>query len=102
MKKDLLFIGLENPELTRKTLLTCSKNLFGVLKAQRELNETRKEKLETIQDFKKCLDELTNMNKKLKTKMPVFKKVKPKKSSRINEIEEEINRISERLKTLNI
>lgn len=64
------FIQIENPDLTRKTLLESSKNIIITLKQYNLLMSVRNSKLDTIALLKEQLKELTFLLDKLNKLIP--------------------------------
>jgi len=64
------YVPIDNPTEIQKQVLISSKKIIGVLKSYEEYRKVREEKLVQILEFKKVLDELSVLNKKLSDKLP--------------------------------
>ncbi|MBI4143624.1 DUF5320 domain-containing protein [Candidatus Woesearchaeota archaeon] len=100
------YVPLENPTELQKQVLTASKKVLGVLKSHENYKKIRTEKLEHILKFKKVLDDLTTLNKKLSNKLPKTAMPKPKEEKQqqpkkhLSAVEKELEDIEKRLKSL--
>jgi|TARA_B100002003_G_C13810385_1_gene399517 predicted GIY-YIG superfamily endonuclease len=112
------YVGINDPAEIRKELLSCSKDIIGVLKNYDRVNLVREEKVEKIISLKKVLSELKRLSNMLKEKLPsdkvraktvVKKKVKKgdvKKTApenkQISRLENELNEIESRLNNMTV
>lgn len=69
-KKDLFFIGIQNPDEVRKVLLESWKEVVESLERYENFKEIRKERVENIEKFKKNVKEISRLITELKEKLP--------------------------------
>jgi len=83
MSKDKFFVGIKNPINTRRLLLNSSKDLLDALKDYENFENLKQEKAKYIIELKRILDEVTVLNRKLKTHLPKTPLQAPPKYARV-------------------
>ena len=72
-EKEPLFIGVKDPVFVRRNVLLSSKNLIDCLKKYEGLVDLRLRKQNYVVDFKRIVDELLVLNRKLRSHLPKTK-----------------------------
>lgn len=70
IKKENFFVGINNPVVIRRNLLSASKELIDSLKKYERYELIRNTKHEYVVELKKILDEAVVLNKKLRSHLP--------------------------------
>ena len=83
MNKDKFFVGIKNPINARRLLLNSSKDILDALKDYESFENFKQEKAKYIIELKRILDEITVLNRKLKTHLPKTPLQAPPKAARI-------------------
>jgi len=111
------YVGINNPGDLRKELLESSKSAIGILRNYDSINDIRREKIEKIVELKKVFSELKRLSTVLKSKLPSDKiksikkeksvktkviQKKPKKTAKIQQLEDELGEIEERLNKMTV
>lgn len=112
--KEPLFIGIPNSVSVRRGILLSSKDLIDSLKKYEGLVDLRLRRQNYVVEFKRVVDELLVLNRKLRShlpktqlrekEVPVRTKIEPtpfsSHKSHLNLLEEELSRVEARLDTL--
>lgn len=113
--KKPFFVGITDPVFVRRNVLLSSKNLIDCLKKYEGLVDLRLRKQNYVVEFKRVVDELLILNRKLRSHLPktylrekevlVRNKVEskpliPSHRSHLDILEEELSRIESKLDTL--
>ncbi|MBW3002066.1 hypothetical protein KY338_02800 [Candidatus Woesearchaeota archaeon] len=83
MSKDKFFVGIKNPINTRRLLLNSSKDILDALKDFESFESLKMEKAKYVVELKKVLDEITVLNRKLKSHLPKTPLQAPPKYERV-------------------
>ncbi|MFQ5621512.1 MAG: hypothetical protein ACE5FT_06755 [Candidatus Nanoarchaeia archaeon] len=70
MAKQELYVGIDDSTKVRKDLLLSSKDLLHSLKSYEQLKSIRAQKMELMYKYRRVLEEVFLLNKKLKKKLP--------------------------------
>ena len=105
MKESQYYVGIKDPAGMRRTLLYSSKDLIDSLRSFQGFKDIRARKQELIAEFKIVVEEITVLNRRLKTKLPkgyvkASRKGKSKPSSPIDVLEKELVKVESELKRL--
>lgn len=65
-----MYIGVEDPLAHRKNLLMCSKDMITSLKNFERLKSIRKDKIESIFELRRVVEEIIVLNRKIRQHMP--------------------------------
>ncbi len=116
--EDMFFVGIPNATDLRRQILTNSKTTIGILRDYGEYSQLRGEKLESIIQLKKKVDEIIILNKRIKTLLPKVPDIKPRQAQyiapsqrttarpvkhinhHVDILEEQLSKIERRLKAL--
>jgi hypothetical protein len=119
--KEPFFVGIGDPVIIRRNLLLSSKSIIDSLKRQEGIVDLRLRKENYLVEFKRVMDEIIILNKKLRSHLPKVplreKEVRhviparalsegpeapgiPRKSSHIELLEKELARIESKLDAL--
>lgn len=113
--KKSFFVGIHDPVFVRRNILLSSKDLIDCLKKYEGLVDLRLRKENYVVEFKRIVDELLVLNRKLRShlpnthlrekEVPVRTKVEsrpfiPSHRSHLDLLEEELSRIESKLDTL--
>ncbi|MBD3361613.1 hypothetical protein GF358_02350 [Candidatus Woesearchaeota archaeon] len=112
--KEPLFIGVRDPVFVRRSILLSSKDLIDSLKKFEGLVDLRLRKENYVVEFKRVVDELLVLNRKLRShlpktqlrekEVPVKTKVEPKPlpshKSHLDLLEEELSKVEAKLDAL--
>ncbi len=91
MNKDKFFVGIKNPINARRLLLNSSKDILDALKDYESFENLKQEKAKYVIELKRILDEVTVLNRKLKTHLPKTPLQAPPKAARIARRRKEIS-----------
>lgn len=70
MKSDFFYVGVENPETLRRSLLEASKGMIQVLQRYEKLKAIRAEKYSNAAKLKAVYDDIINMMSEMKAELP--------------------------------
>ena len=85
-----LYIGIENPEQVRRSLLEASKSVIRALQLYEGLSSLREKKFSEMEKYKELTNEIGRLIKQLKAELPKYNlRQLPKAAGRIMEHEEE-------------
>lgn len=111
-KKEPFFVGIKDTVFVRRSVLLSSKNLIDALKKYEGLVDLRLRKQNYVVEFKRVVDELLVLNRKLRSHLPnmhlrekeVHVRTKPRPSSSIpsskshlDMLEQELSRVEAKL-----
>jgi hypothetical protein len=109
-KKEPFFVGIKDTVYVRRSVLLSSKNLIDCLKKYEGLVDLRLRKQNYVVEFKRVVDELLVLNRKLRSHLPnmhlrekeVHVRTKPKPSlsshkSHLDMLEAELSRVEAKL-----
>jgi len=72
-QKNVFFVGIQEPIQFRREILSCSKDVIGVLKRFEQFKQFRKEKAEIAAKLRRLFEEISFLNNKLRQELPKTK-----------------------------
>ncbi|MBW2969269.1 hypothetical protein KY304_01535 [Candidatus Woesearchaeota archaeon] len=115
-EKKPFFVGIDNPVFIRRSILLSSKGIIDCLKKSEGLVDLRLRKQNYLVEFKKIIDELLVLNRKLRShlpkmhlrekEVPLRAKIQPKPiaspkiHSHLDLLEEELSKVEAKLDAL--
>ena len=121
-EQEPLYVGITDQTLIRKELLFSSKTIITALQKYEKLKDLQKQQIEATFEFRKLIEEIAVLNRKLKGEMPKTsmkqppkakpktpakktvkqktKTVTPRSPSKLDVLEEELGKIESKLSRL--